>query len=143
MASRVLAHSLAQQWLLLLLSEALSPATSSAVAVAALPKPVLRTVLAVPAPGDTPWLPQIHYSHPEWPAPPWQVDWLNVHGISLKRKSQLQKRAKGEIPKPGTGGSSLKLHSSQGKFQADSLMLTYLKLHAETCWKLDNSPCLV
>lgn len=47
------------------------------------------------------------------------------------------------MPKSGTGGSSLKLYGSKGEFQADSLILIYLKLPAEPCWKLGNSPCLM
>lgn len=139
MASRVLAHSPAQQQPLPMLPKAPGPAVSSAMVAAALPEPLLRMVLAVPALG----LPQIRCSHPELLAAPWPVGWPHDRGMSLKRKRQLQEGAKGEIPKPGTSCSSLKPHSSQGEFQADILIVFYLILRAETCWKLDNSPCLV
>lgn len=83
-ASRVLAHSLAQQQPLPMLPKAPGPAVSSAVAAAALPEPPLRMVLAVSALG----LPQIHCSHPELLAAPWLMVRLHVRGISLKRKRQ-------------------------------------------------------
>lgn len=138
-AGRALAHSLAQQCLLPLLPKALNPAISSAIAAAAaLPELLLRMVLAVPS-----WAAPTSLLPPELPTAPWQMEQLDVCGISLKSKRQLQKRAKGEIPKAGISGSSLDAQSSQGEFQAASSMLIYLKLRAGACWKWGNSPCLV
>lgn len=100
------------------------------------------------APGDQNPSAKNSRLQPQLLAVPCQMGWLKdlsipIPSVSLKAKRQLWGRARGKMPKSGTGGSSLKLYSSKGEFQADSLILIYLKLPAEPCWKLGNSPCLM
>lgn len=52
-------------------------------------------------------------------------------------------RSKAEGAKIQNWKKLIKTRSAKGEFQADSLILIYMKLPAESCWKLDNSTCLV
>jgi len=102
---------------------------------------------AATAPGDHPRLTQMHCSElSHQPHPAWRTGWTTdvlAPSISLKTQRQPLEGARRKVPKSRTEKKLIKTRSAKGEFQADSLILIYMKLPAESCWKLDNSTCLV